>query len=195
MDRFPLQIELIDAFVGFANATLKSPEDVLRYFNETWTPTSLPKLRACRKIQSDVRSWFPVSAGQIFNAGFAMAIYGIADSGTEIGKVVDPGIRLAGQATYNPKIDLKTGIVSEHVIEWRWDVTDASLRAICGLAAATIYQEDLHKRVGFCARAGCGNMFIDRASRGIRRIYCKTRECELIRNRERVAASRGGGSK
>lgn len=63
MNVFPLQDELIDAVIGFANADLDHPDNARQYFRGTWAPDELPKLRTCRTIQADVRLELMVAAG------------------------------------------------------------------------------------------------------------------------------------
>ena len=187
MNTFPLQGELIDAVIAFANADLYDPAVVRRYFKGAWEPTEIPKLRACRNIQADVRT-------SLMNA----ADFGHRDChdemrGLEWGKGsfkrFDPGIRLEGWLSID-KVPI-TGGHKEQIV-WKWCVSHASLRDICGLAVSTIVQENLHRRFGECGREGCYNIFLDRNSRGTPRKYCKQETCELALNRDRVSASRRG---
>ena len=181
MDVFPLQDQLIDAVIGFANAKIRQPDQVHDYFTGRWQPESLPKLPTCRRIQRDVRQWLLDR-----DPGFVLALEGFSSGPVE---KVDKGIRLTG--AIHSAFDFNSESREAHVyLTWQWSVSDASLRAICGLAVATIYQQKLRKRLGLCERAECDNIFIDTTSRGTPRQYCKTDECERARNRERVKDSR-----
>jgi len=187
MDAFPLQKNLIDAVIGFANADLNPPDNVRRYFSETWEPDQIPKLRTCRIIQADVRLGLMVAAGFPANRECHDAMRGLEWNFDDTFTRIDPGIRLEGHLSVE-----KTAVLGgyEEQIVWKWRVTNASLRAICGLAVGTIIQEGLHRKIGLCEREGCSNLFLDRNSRGIPRKYCKTDECEKKLNRQRVSDSR-----
>lgn len=183
MDNFPLQEELIDAVVGFANSKIKRPEQVFEHFTGTWQPESLPKLRTCRRIQQEVRNWMLDK-----DVSFVLALEGY--SWGPLGQV-DKGIRLVGEVHTAFDVD-KESREADLYLTWRWSVSHASLRAICGLAVATIFQRKLHRRLGLCERVECNNIFIDLTSRGTPRKYCKTDKCERARNREAVKKSRKG---
>ena len=187
MSAFPLQSELIDAVIGFANADLDDPTQISCYFNGTWQPDSIPKLRTCRSIQGDVRLELMATAAGFNHDDSYLAMRGYEDNYDGSVTRVDPGIRFEGYLTVDKKMVLG-GHEEKIVFEWR--VSKASLRAICGLAVQIIKQEGLDRRFGECDREGCENIFLDRSSRGIRRKYCKSTECEKILNRERVKESR-----
>ncbi len=180
MDDFPLQKELVDAVIGFANAKLDMPSQVNDFFNGRWNPKSIPLLSTCRKIQREVRGWLID-----LNGMFIGALDGWGPAGWA--PLSDRGIELKARVFHSWKLD---GNKVEHTVGMEWSVAKASLRAICGLAVATLYQQDLHSRLGLCARDGCENIFIDIASRGIPRKYCKTKKCEAQLNRDRVRLSR-----
>jgi predicted RNA-binding Zn ribbon-like protein len=97
------------------------------------------------------------------------------------------GVRLVGALGFQGK---NTGKRVEYRVLWQWWIQDATLQAVCGLAIASIYHAGLQRHVGVCARKGCGTYFVDRNSRGIRRKYCQTTECQKALNRARVARSR-----
>jgi len=183
---FPLQSELIDGVIGFANAHLSNPSQISSYFNETWKPDQVPKLRTCRTIQNDVRLWLMTAVGFDHDDSY-LAMRGYEDNYDGSLTRVDPGIRFEGHLAVK-----KTPVLGGHQeqIEFKWRVSRASLRAICGLAVQIIIQEGLHRRIGVCDREGCLSIFLDRSSRGIPRKYCKSAECEKILNRERVKESR-----
>ena len=186
MDAFPLQSKLIDAVIGFANADRYDRAQISSYFNGTWEPYPIPTLEPCREIQTDVRKWLLFAAG--FNdRDCHLAMLGLEDNFKGTFKRIDSGIRLEGYLLVE-----KTPVIGGHEerIVWKWRVKNASLRAICGLAVSIIIQEGLHWRIGMCDRENCLNIFLDRSSRGIRRKYCKSTECEKILNRERVKESR-----
>ena len=181
MDDFPLQDELIDAVIQFANAKLKKGDQVLDYFCSSWRPDSIPRLRTCRKIQTETRRWLTVPNE---DSGFLLALLG-----SDFKERVDAGIRLGGQVAF--RLDKLDDVNSRVKVIASWHVEKASLRSICGLAVATIHDAGLSKRIRVCDHKECANIFIDDRSRGKPRIYCKTEECASQRNRERVAASRG----
>ena len=186
MNVFPLQSELIDAVIAFANADLDALAKVRRYFNGIWKPDNIPSLSTCRTIQADVRSWLMFAAG--FNDQDCFdAMRGLEWGYSGSFKRLDSGIELKGWLSVE-KIPVLGG--HEEKIVWKWRVVNASLRAICGLAVGTIIQEGLHQRVVECQRDGCGNIFLDRSSRGTARKYCKSAECDVILNRQAVARSR-----
>ena len=118
--------------------------------------------------------------------GFVMAVEGFSWGPLE---QVDKGIRLTGEIHTVLEVDSESHEVDVY-LRCDWSVSDVSLRAICGLAVATIYQRKLRKRLGLCERVECNNIFIDTGSRGTPRKYCKTAECERARNRDGVKASR-----
>ena len=180
MNDFPLQEELIDAVIGFANAKIDRPSQVTGFFGRTWNPTSIPQLSTCRKIQREVRGWLID-----LNGMFIPALEGWGPAGWAPNS--DRGIELKCMVFHSWELD---GNKVDHTIKWEWSVAEASLRVICGLAVATLYQQDLHSRLGLCAREGCENIFIDYVSRGIPRKHCGTEECEMALNRARVKASR-----
>ena len=186
MSAIPLQGELIDGVIGFANAKLSNPTQISSYFNGTWKPYRIPKLRTCRTIQADVRLWLMTASG-FDNRECYYALRGFEDIYDDSVTRVDHGIRFEGHLTVE-----KTPVLGGHKeqIEFEWRVSRASLRAICGLAMQIIIQEELHQRIGECERESCQNIYLDRTSRGIPRKYCKSEECEKILNRERVKESR-----
>lgn len=98
MDAFPLQNELIDAVVRFANAELKTDyKSVVReHFNQAWVPDEIPKLRTCRRIQNDVRLGLMVAAGFPANRECHDAMRGLEDNLDGTLKRIDSGIRLEG---------------------------------------------------------------------------------------------------
>ncbi len=184
MNIFPLQNELIDAVIGFANAKLREPKDVEQYFNGAWRPGKLPDLRACRKLQGEVRRWLlEVKLG---SGDYLPPLYGIELSKDSARKEGQPAIKLKGYIYIEPA---EPGADQRHKIAWRWEVSEASLRSICGLAVATVVQEGHRHHVHECERDECENLFIDRHSRGIPRRYCKTADCDNARNRQAVKKS------
>ena len=186
MSVIPLQSELINSVLAFANADLDDPDKVRRYFNGAWAPHKIPSLRTCRTIQADARSWLLFAAG-FDERGSYDAMRGLEDSYDGSFKRLDPGIELKGWPSVE-KIPVLGG--HEEKIVWKWRVVNASLRAVCGLAVGIIIQEGLHLWVVECQRDGCGNIFLDRSSRGTPRKYCKSAECDAIVNRQAVARSR-----
>ena len=180
---FPLQSELIDAVIGFANAKLREPADIKKYFKDTWQPDSLPKdMRTYMKLQNTVRNW--LLGAKYGDSDHVLALHGIGSHGWP--NVVDKGIELQG------KIYLETATPASgpnDKIVWDWRISRASLRSICGLAVATICQEGWHLNVHECKRGGCENIFIDRHSRGKPRLYCQSTECANKRNSEAVRKS------
>lgn len=183
---FPLQDELIDAVIAFANADLQSARQAAAFYSGMWTPSSLPSLSECRSIQDEVRSWLrPLDKpAKMMRAVEAMMIYrGKTD-----------GVQLVGALGFSATQDAEPHEPKSRMryeVTWNWWVRSASLRAVCGLAVASVYQAGLREFVGLCARDGCGIYFVDRKSRGNRRKYCKTDHCELALNAERVSRSRG----
>ena len=185
MDIFPLQNELIDAVIGFANDKLREPKDVERHFNGTWKPYNLPTLRTCRKLQKDVRQW--LLEAKLGSADHLLALYGIEltkDSTPKARKY--SAIKLKGEIYIEPA---SSGHDLRNQIAWSWRISEASLRSICGLAVATVHQEGLRHNVHECQRDECGNLFIDRCSRGVPRLYCKTEDCDKARNLHAVRES------
>ncbi len=182
MNIFPLQSELIEAVVGFINADLREPKDVQQYFNGTWQPDKLPTLRTCRELQKEVRQW--LLEAKLGSADHMPALYGY---GSIWWQQVDQGIQLEGKIYLEiaPQEDL-----NKNPIAWSWQVSNASLRSICGLAVATTCQEGLHHKVHECKRDRCENIFIDRHSRGKPRLYCQSTECANKRNSAAVKKSR-----
>jgi hypothetical protein len=73
---------------------------------------------------------------------------------------------------------------------WKLHVKSAPLRAVCGLAGRIILLEGLDRAVGECARDGCDNIFLDRDSRGKRRIYCRDAKCQAALNAAGARANR-----
>ena len=186
MDAFPLQSELIDGVIGFANADLSNRTQISSYFNGTLKPDQIPILKTRRTIQADVRLWLMTASG-FDNRESYLAMRGVEDNYDGSVKRVDLGIRFEGYLTVEETPVL--GGYKEQIV-FKWRVSKASLRAICGLAVQIIIQEGLHQRVGECERESCQNIYLDRTSRGIRRKYCKSAECGKILNRERVKESR-----
>ena len=186
---FPVQDDLIDAVLGFANAKLTDPEQVHEFFADRWRRVSIPTLRTCRKIQGEVRDWLDSPEGTGLSAAWALMGFDLTDNK----KRIDSGIALGGSVLFrNRLVDKETKETEFHVL-WDWWIDDATLRALCGLAVCTIWQANLKGRIGYCERAECDNYFIDRRSRGERRRYCGTEECNRARNRARTAASRSKG--
>ncbi len=192
---FPVQDDLIDAVLGFASAKLTDPKQVHKFFADRWRRVSIPTtLRTCRKIQGEVRDWLDDPEGAGLSAAWALIGYDLTDNK----KRLDPGIAFGGtvlfrkrkKAKKGKKVDVTTKETEFHVL-WDWWIDDATLRALCGLAVCTIWQANLKDRIGYCERDGCDNYFIDRRSRGERRRYCGTEECNKARSRARTAASRG----
>jgi hypothetical protein len=189
MAAFPLQEELIDAVIEFANTKLTDARVIRQIFAKTWKPDSVPSLATCRKIQSEVRVWL---AGE----SQLLAIDAFAGGSRLSGSGIELVGRLGYQSetTFDESDPYPKPVARRAWITWRWRIKSASLRAVCGLAVATIEQAQGEGKIGpvaVCARAGCGRYFVDRSSRGIAREYCKTTECEKARNRERVSRSRG----
>ena len=182
----PVQDDLIDAVIRFASAKLMAHKQIPQFFPSSWRPTSVPTLKTCRKIQGEVRDWLkdPGQAGQLA----AWALIGRDLAGGK--KKVDPGIALSGAVLFRRRLVNADTNEMDLQVTFDWWVTDAPLRALCGLAVCTIWQTNLKDRVGFCERDECGNYFIDRRSRGERRRYCGTEECSKARSRARTAASR-----
>ena len=195
MDANPLQSELIDipstdelidAVISFVNAKLNHPNQISCYFNGTWKPVDVPRLRTCRSIQNDVRLWLMTAAG-FDDRDHQLAMLGLEDNFNRTFKHVDRGIWLKGYVSLE-KTPVLGGYSDQHVLKWY--VSKASLRNICGLAVQIICEKDLHRRIGVCERESCRSIFLDRRSRGIRRKYCKSEKCEKILNRERAEKSR-----
>ena len=188
MSPFPLQNELINAVVAFANAESLDEQHIRRHFKNTWTPDKIPQLRTLIEIQQEVREWlFKARYLPDGDVEHGFALHGLRiELGPEVVRV-DPGILLEGKISID-QVPILGGFKEQ--IVWTWKVKQASLRAICGLAMATICQEGLHKRIGECAREGCGNIFLDQSSRGNKRKYCKSAECDAKLNQMRVEQSR-----
>ena len=188
MSAFPLQKELVDSVINFANLDLQSPQDVSKCFDGTWTPTEIPKLRECRRLRHEVRRW--LLEAKLGSADHLLALYGVNLSRQTGGKPeklkVSKDIRLEG-GIYVDVAPQGRGV--ENPIRWRWQVAHASLRAICGLAVTTICEQGLHHKVHECKREGCSNIFVDRQSRGTQREYCLTPYCNNQRNKEAVQKS------
>lgn len=189
MSEFPLQEQLIDSVLRFASATLQDPSQISAFFDGVWRPDALPKLRRCRAIQAEVRSWIdnPESPDQMAVSGM-LGVNALSDE-------KDRGIRLAGGLGFRRTVVDAEALKIESRITWTWWITDATLLAICGLAVCTIWQSNLQHKVGLCRRKNCPNYFVDRDSRGKSRIYCKSQECEKILNKQRVKASRKNSRK
>lgn len=204
MNSFPLQSTLIDAVVGFANETLQNPDNVKKHFSGQWAPDSMPILKECRNLQTEVRGWL-LDVTQGFT-GHVLAVHGLGTTGfpsrsdvTRPSKPtsgfpglgvgdsdedkLDNGIRLTGQISLNPK---SGDNAFDYQIVWAWHVSEASLRAICGLAVASIYEAKLQAKVRECASSACANVFIDTKSRGKPRIYCFSKKCHDDRNNQAV---------
>lgn len=187
MGAFPLQNELINAVVSFANADLDDPAKVVRrYFDGAWMPCKIPSPETCHTIQADVRLWLMTADG-FNNRDCYDAMRGLEWGFDKSFKRLDSGIELKGWLSVE-KVPVLGG--HEEKIVWKWRAVNASLRAICGLAVGTIIQEGLHQKVITCQRDGCSNIVLDRSSRGTARKYCKSAECDVILNRQAVARSR-----
>ena len=171
-------IGLVDSVVAFANAKISNPRQVVDYFPDNWLPKDIPQLRACRDTQRDVRAWLlnPDAFNMMIGSSAAM------------------GVRLAA----SPKIstswtdDADRKMTTD--ISWNLYVQQGSLRAICMLAVLYLFDEGLADKTHLCAHAKCNNLFVDTKSRGTTRKYCHTDECDSVRNREYVAASKKKGS-
>ena len=177
---FPLQEQLIDAVIAFANAKLTSPTQAVSFFGGSWTPSDTPQLSECRRIQTEVRKWLvdPWAKGSAPHVPMIR------------------GIRLTGTWGFQAARDDDVNADVKYEVTWDWHVaSDVTLRAICGLAVVTAFQAGFRDWIGLCAREGCSTYFVDRDSRGIRRKYCKTEECEKALNRERVDAYRARQTK
>ncbi len=183
---FPVTDELIDAIVRFASAKLTDPKQVPEFFPKNWRPASVPALTTCRRIQKEVRDWLDNPEGTGSSAAWALIGYDLANNK----KKLDQGIAFAGALTFRKRlVDVETREVDFQVLS-NWWVTDATLRALCGLAVCTVWQANLTDRIGFCERDQCDNYFVDRKSRGERRRYCGELECNRARGRARTAESR-----
>lgn len=179
MKSFPLQDDLIDGVVAFANVQLETSEQAGGYFKCHWKRGSLPDVKQCRRIQTEVRKWL---SGLDSELPAVNAMIGGPN------KKAEHGVRLIGALGYEAR-------PGHRQITWDWWITDTSLRAICGLAVVSIFNAGLTDKVGRCARDGCENYFIDRKSRGIIRRYCKTDACEKAVNRDRVRKKRSEDKK
>lgn len=171
---YPIQSELVDAVISFANLDLKNSTQIRESFSGAWRPDALPSLRTCRDVQRETREWLSAP-----NLRAYLAMEGFDQFVVRIERGIRFEGRLNGVKGHRGKIE----------IQWKWWVSEASLRAICGLAVATIEQLGLRDRLAVCARPGCGLYFIDRESRGVPRKYCKTEACEQALNRERRVRS------
>ena len=220
MDPFPLQDALIDAVIGFVNDTLQSPDDVKKHFRNEWTPESLPRLKECRSLQTEVRGWL-LDARQGLT-GHVLAVHGLGSTGypsrSDVTRPSEPtaglpglstgwpglfegssdedeldnGIRMTGQISLTPK---SGDNAFDYQIVWDWKISKASLRAICGLAVASICEANLAGKIWECARDECTNVFIDSQSRGIAREYCHSKKCADERNNAAVKKSRKNPAK
>ena len=215
MDSFPLQNTLIDAVVGFVNETLQNHDDVKKHFRNEWAPDSLPLLKECRNLQTEVRGWL-LDIKQGFT-NHVLAVHGLGTTGfpsrSDVTRPSEPTsgspglasgwpglfvgssdedkldheIRLTGQISMNPK----SGDNSfDYQLVWAWKVSEASLRAICGLAVASICEKKLQTKVLECDSEACPNVFIDTKSRGKSRKYCFSKKCFDDRNNQSVKDSR-----
>ena len=180
MADLPLQKELIDAVIEFANATLEQGDQVLAYFCGRWQLDSTPTLRTCRTIQAETRRWLSLPNE---DSGFLLALLG-----RDFRERVDAGVQLNGQVYF--RLEKLDDVQSRVKVTWNWWAKKASLRTICGLAVATIHDAGLSKHVHLCAHDACDNIFIDDKSRGTPREYCKIKKCLDRRNRESTAATR-----
>ncbi len=178
---FPLQNSLIDAVIRFANAPLDDADEILDLFEGTWRPDSPPSLRVCRSVQREVLEWLATLADR---KGDVEAVIASILGYRKNMERVDSGIRFAGNLGYRIVKDGR-GRKARHEVTWHWRVSAASLRAICGLAVASIYQADLHDRVGQCEWAKCNRYFVDRKSRGSPRQFCPDRGCDNAARQQR----------
>ena len=215
MNAFPLQDELIDAVIGFVNDTLKSRDDVKKHFKNEWTPGSLPRLKECRSLQAEVRGWL-LDARQGLT-GHVLAVHGIGSAGypgrSDVTRPSEPTSGSPGLSSGWPGLfegssdedNLDNGIqlnvrisltpksgdnAFDYQIVWDWKVSEASLRAICGLAVASICEKNLQTKVLECDSGVCPNVFIDAKSRGRSRKYCFSTKCFDDRNNQSVKDSR-----
>jgi hypothetical protein len=104
-------------------------------------------------------------------------------SDERVSRVFDPGIEFAG------KLLCVTGANGPE-LAWSYEIQRASLRATLGVAVVSLCQAGLAVRLGLCSRPGCGTYYIDRKSRGVRRKYCKTAQCNKWLSRAGVAKFR-----
>lgn len=172
---FPLQDALIDSVIEFVNANLVNPNQIHEFFDGTWRPDKLPKIRTCRSIQKELRGWL----GDLSGAMHFDALMGRSSTGNSL----DLGIRVEGGLGY--RIHKDDGGKVHYEVTWKWWISAASLRNVCALAVVSIQQADLHEKVERCARAECDNFFIDRKSRGKRRENCGTVDCDAALNAAR----------
>ncbi|MDH5323206.1 MAG: hypothetical protein OEW81_12405, partial [Gammaproteobacteria bacterium] len=157
-----------------------------RYFTGAWEPDDIPDLATCQGIQADTRFW--LLCPQVDDQDFYDAIRGLVwESGNpkhgRAGKFtrLDSGIALKG---WPSRAKVPVGDGYEERLVWKWRVENAPLRSVCALAVATIYESGLQPKITECQREGCGNIFLDTVSRGKKRKYCHSPECEAILNRD-----------
>jgi hypothetical protein len=167
--------DLIDSVVDFANAKLSNPQQVADYFPDHWCPQEFPKLRTCRDIQRDVRAW-------LLNPKDAYNWLMGSGSAFEVRLAASPRIRTAWSD--DPGRDMTTDI------SWNMYVQEGSLRGICTLGVIYLIADGFADKTHECAHDKCNNLFVDTKSRGKPRLFCRTVECDAVRNREYVAANK-----
>ena len=186
MPSFPLQEQLIDDVVSFANSPISHPNDLRRIFEGSWSIESDLSLGHIRRVKSEVRKWLSaIISGDL----------GLTDA-PFIDSIFD--IRFEGRLGYSVRYldprdrDVRTVEDFEHRVKWNWQISEAPLRAVCSLAIASIFEAGFASRVGVCGFESCNRFFVAKRSRGKPREYCFNESCENRRNAARQKEYRKG---
>jgi hypothetical protein len=191
---------LIQSTLNFVNTKLDHPNQILDFFGGAYTPSHVPKLRACRETQREVREWLTddsrhldfyanITCSTIMTDGYE----GLTNKSPEFGHIVaEPcNVHLDVSELKQHFRQYGEDIASHgYSLDFTYRFVGATLEELAGYGMAFILQDEKRDRVGICARDGCENIFLDLKSRGTRRKFCKTDECARIVRNERTAKSR-----